>query len=86
MEAIRRKSYHNINKIYFFTATINNWQPLLACDNNKQLIVDYLNKLNAEGYLTVYAFVIMPNHMHIIWRQNKLNGKETPQGSFCPCW
>jgi putative transposase len=24
----------------------------------------------------------MPNHVHIIWRQNKLNGKETPQGSF----
>jgi hypothetical protein len=41
MEAIWRKSNHNINKIYFFTATINNWQPLLAGDNNKQLIVDY---------------------------------------------
>ena len=34
------------------------------------------------GLLTVYAFVLMPNHVHIIWQQNKLNGKETPQGSF----
>lgn len=24
----------------------------------------------------------MPNHIHIIWQQVKLNGKETPQGSF----
>jgi REP element-mobilizing transposase RayT len=24
----------------------------------------------------------MPNHLHLIWQQNKLNGKETPQGSF----
>ena len=24
----------------------------------------------------------MPNHIHIVWQQHKLNGKETPQGSF----
>jgi putative transposase len=24
----------------------------------------------------------MPNHIHLIWRQNNLNGKETAQGSF----
>ena len=32
--------------------------------------------------ITVYAFVIMPNHIHLIWQQNKLNGKETPKGSL----
>ncbi|NOU38910.1 MAG: transposase [Ferruginibacter sp.] len=45
-------------------------------------MVDYLKKLSDEGFITVYGFVIMPNHIHIIWKQNKLNGKETPQGSF----
>ena len=53
-----------------------------AGDNNQQLIIDYLKKLCNEGLLTVYAFVLMPNHVHIIWQQNKLNGKETPKGSF----
>jgi len=24
----------------------------------------------------------MPNHLHLIWKQNNMNGKETPQGSF----
>ena len=24
----------------------------------------------------------MPNHIHLIWQQNKLNGKETPKGSL----
>ena len=24
----------------------------------------------------------MPNHIHLIWKLNKLNGKETPKGSF----
>jgi REP element-mobilizing transposase RayT len=61
---------------------MHKWLPLLADENNKQLIIDYLRKLSTEGFLIVYAFVLMPNHVHIIWRQNKLNGKETPQGSF----
>ena len=77
-----RKSYNTTNKIYFFTATIHKWLPLLAQENNQQLIIDYLKKLSNDGFLTVYAFVLMPNHVHIIWQQNKLNGKETPQGSF----
>ena len=30
----------------------------------------------------MFAFVIMPNHIHLIWRTKELNGKETAQGSF----
>lgn len=76
-----RKSYSTTDKIYFLTATIHKWFPLLH-DENKKIITCYLKKLRSEGLITVYAFVIMPNHLHIIWQQNKLNGKETPQGSF----
>jgi putative transposase len=82
MQTVHRKSYTTTNKIYFFTATIHKWLPLLAQDNNEQLITDYLKKLSDDGFIKVYAFVLMPNHVHIIWQQNKLNGKETPQGSF----
>ena len=82
MPIILRKSYITTNKIYFFTATIHNWLPLLQEDNNQQMIINYLKKLSDEGMITVFAFVLMPNHIHFIWRQNKLNGKETPQGSF----
>ena len=45
-------------------------------------MVDYLKQLSEKGLITVYGFVLMPNHIHIIWQQNKLYGKETPQGSF----
>lgn len=82
METPVRKSYNSINKIYFFTATIHKWLPLLEDENNKVLITDYLRKLTRDQLITVYAFVIMPNHIHLIWQQNKMNGKETPQGSF----
>ena len=46
------------------------------------MIIHYLKKLSDKGMITVFAFVLIQNHVHFIWRQNKLNGKETPQGSF----
>ena len=82
MPIIKRKSYNEISEIYFFTATIHKWFPLLDEDNNQQLIIDYLKKISDEGYLTIYGFILMPNHKHIIGKENKMNGKETPQGSF----
>jgi putative transposase len=78
----KRNSFTSLNKIYFLTATIHNWLPLLDEGNNKQLIVDYLKKQSDEQLITVYGFVLMPNHFHLIWSQNKMNGKETPQGSL----
>jgi putative transposase len=77
-----RKSYIEIGKIFFWTATINNWYHLLAEDVTKQIILDSLSNLSSRKKITVYAFVIMPNHLHFIWQTNELNGKETAQGSF----
>jgi REP element-mobilizing transposase RayT len=77
-----RKSHTAIGEIYFWTATIHKWMYLMDDDSNKKLIVEYLKKLSDEGLITVYAFVIMPNHIHLIWQQNKLNGKETPKSSL----
>jgi putative transposase len=41
-----------------------------------------LRYLSERGKIDVFAFVIMPNHIHLIWRINELNGKETAQGSL----
>ncbi|MEO8769999.1 MAG: hypothetical protein ABI402_07935 [Ferruginibacter sp.] len=48
----------------------------------KHIIIDYLKILSDEKKITMYGFVIMPNHLHFIWQQNMLNGKELPKGSF----
>ena len=79
---IQRKSYIEIGRTYFFTATIHKWLPLLSSKENKQLILDYLKELSDRELIKVYSFVIMPNHVHFIWEQLQKNGKETPQGSF----
>ena len=51
----------------FFTATILEWKQLLRPDEYKQIIIDSLLFLKKEGSIIVNAFLIMPNHIHLIW-------------------
>ena len=77
-----RKSYIKPGEIYFWTATINKWQALLEKAAYKNVIIYSLQYLSDQGKIDVFAFVIMINHIHLIWRINEMNGKESAQGSF----
>ena len=61
----KRKSYMAPGHIYFWTATINQWQYLLQHDRYKNVIIDSLKYLSEKGKIDVFAFVIMPNHVHL---------------------
>lgn len=50
-------------------------------ENNK-VIISSLKKLPDDKLISVYAFIIMPNHIHLIWSQDGMHGKETPKGSL----
>ena len=63
-------------------ATINNWQRLLLKDEYKNVIINSLSYLSESVKIDVFAFVIMPNHIHLIRRIKEMNGKETSQGAF----
>jgi REP element-mobilizing transposase RayT len=53
--------------IEFFTATCLNWQPLLREDSRKTIVLDSLKFLVEDGRIWLYGFVIMPNHVHLLW-------------------
>jgi REP element-mobilizing transposase RayT len=53
--------------IEFFTATCLNWQKLLLKDEHKQIILDSLKFLVNDRRIWLYGYVIMPNHIHILW-------------------
>jgi putative transposase len=53
--------------IEFFTSTCLNWQPLLATDQRKQIVLDSLTFLVQDKRIWLYGYVIMPNHIHILW-------------------
>jgi REP element-mobilizing transposase RayT len=71
-----------LNTIYFYTVAIVDWIPLLESDKFKNIVLDSLIYLVKKKKLKVYGFVIMPNHIHIIWEAIEKNGKEMPQASF----
>ena len=52
----------------FFTATILEWKHLLKPDEFKAIIIESLLYLKNEKSIVVYGFVIMPNHIHLIWQ------------------
>jgi putative transposase len=52
----------------FFTATILEWKHLLKQDEYKDIIIESLRFLKNEKSVVIYGYVIMPNHIHLIWQ------------------
>ncbi|MBX2871098.1 MAG: transposase [Saprospiraceae bacterium] len=60
----------HLHNHYFTTCTILHWKHLLANDEYKDIIINSFRYFTREGSVAIYAFVIMPNHMHIVWQIN----------------
>lgn len=54
--------------IQFFTATIYQWIPVLNDNQLKKVVLDSLSFLDSKNKVSIYGFVIMPNHIHVMWR------------------
>lgn len=52
----------------FFTATNLEWKKLLKPDKYKDIVIDSLRFLVQQKRIILYAFVIMENHLHLIWQ------------------
>ncbi len=66
----------------FFTATILEWKLLLSNDVMKDIIISSLQFLVNDSRVIVYGFVIMPNHIHIIWQIQDKYERAAVQQSF----
>ena len=52
----------------FFTVTNLNWLFILENEYHKQIMLEALKHRVDKNEVTIYAFVIMPNHFHAIWQ------------------
>ena len=77
-----RQNHMGLYSTYFYTETIQNFSNLLANDNLKMIVIDSLKYLVKNELIKLYGYVIMPNHIHLLWSILKMNGNETPSGSF----
>lgn len=55
------------HKAYLWTNSIRDGRGILLNTQNREIIVKSLRRLVWEGKIKVYAFVIMPNHIHLVW-------------------
>ncbi|MBK6773793.1 MAG: transposase [Ignavibacteria bacterium] len=60
-----------IKNFFFFTATVLNWKHFLNPDKYKDIIIESFKFLVNKNRVRIFAFVIMPNHYHTVWRINE---------------
>jgi putative transposase len=66
----------------FFTASIKGWYRLLQHDQYKDIILNSLHFLVKDKRIQLYAFVIMPDHIHLIWQMQPLINPQNLQRDF----
>ena len=52
----------------FYTATIEGWNHLLKEEKYKRVIINSYKFLTENNRVKINAFVIMSNHIHLIWQ------------------
>jgi putative transposase len=61
--------------VYFVTFTIIDWLPVFINPEPTQIIVDSLRFCIREKGLRINAYVIMPNHLHMILFDGKFDNE-----------
>jgi len=77
-----RQGHMQLSDVYFFTISVHGFRHLLADDHVKIIIIESWKYLINLRKINIYGYVIMPNHVHIIWKMMENNKKESPVASF----
>ena len=77
-------SFCDPTHLYFVTASICGWKHLFVEPTYSQIILDFLVWLQKEKRILIFAFVIMPSHLHLILKpeQKEIAGILKDFGSF----
>ena len=61
-----RVQHGNEPTLYYVTFTCHNWLPLFSITNGFDLIYNWFDYLKNNFSIKVTAYIIMPNHVHVI--------------------
>ena len=61
----------NPDYLYFVTTTAERHIHIFKSESIIRIILDSLHYLHTNGHMGLFAFVIMPNHVHFIGRFSK---------------
>jgi len=70
--------------LYFITATLCGWKPLFDQPEYALIILNSLNWLRKSNRIFLFAYVLMPSHLHMIIkpRENPIGGLVQQFGSY----
>lgn len=59
------------NPFYYLTSVAHNRLPIFRTDIIRQIVCDSLNEARNSGQIKIFAYVIMPDHVHLITDSNR---------------
>ena len=67
------KNYSHKNCYYFITLTLRNFTPLFIHDEPVSIVFDSLSFISLNKGMKIQAYVVMPEHMHLIASVNNMD-------------
>ena len=67
---------------HYFTATNLEWKRLLEKEKYKDILIESMRFLVNDKRVIIYGFVIMDNHIHIVWHLQPNKKRDSVQRDF----
>jgi len=58
---------------HFLTCTVSHWLPIFTNTNSVEILIDSLTHLQKSDNLTIFAYVILENHLHLVASSDDIN-------------
>lgn len=72
----RNYKFHNPEGLYFVSFAVVQWLDVFTRNEYKEIILESLTYCQKEKEMEIYAWCIMTNHVHLIFRST---GKQNPE-------
>lgn len=74
--------FHNPEGVYFVSFAVVEWLDVFTRNEYKDIVLESLSFCQKEKGMEIFAWCIMTNHVHLIFRDTKLNKPEQLLGDF----
>lgn len=78
----RNYKFHNPEGVYFVSFAVVDWLDVFTRTEYKDIIIDCLHYCQKEKGMEIFAWCIMTNHVHLIFRSVKDQKPELLLGDF----
>jgi len=78
----RNYKFHNPDGVYFVSFAVINWLDVFTRNEYKNIIIDSLRYCQQKKGMEIFAWCIMTNHVHLIFRSTNEQKPELLLGDF----